>query len=42
MKENKRLFVGNLPPNVTEKDLFNEFAAYGKVLAVDIKSKEGK
>lgn len=41
MKENKRLFVGNLPPNVTEKDLANEFSSYGKVVAVDVKTKEG-
>lgn len=41
MKENKRLFVGNLPPNVTEDDLFNEFSAYGKVVAADVKTKEG-
>lgn len=34
--------MGNLPPNVTENDLSKEFSSYGRVLAVDLKSKEGK
>jgi RNA recognition motif-containing protein len=34
--ETMRIYVGNLSYDVTEEDLRNEFAAYGKVSAVSI------
>ncbi len=34
-----RIFVGNLPTDIIEKDVENEFAAYGAVNKVEVKHK---
>lgn len=40
MTSNKRVFVGNLPPNVGEDDIRQEFSAYGDVTKIEIKEKK--
>jgi arginine/serine-rich splicing factor 1/9 len=32
-----RVYVGNLPPDVRQKDLEDVFSKYGKILYIDIK-----
>lgn len=34
-----RIFVGNLPTDIAEKDVENEFGAYGTVNKVEVKHK---
>lgn len=34
-----RIFVGNLPTDIVEKEVENEFAAYGTVNKVEVKHK---
>lgn len=34
-----RIFVGNLPTDISEKDVENEFGAYGTVNKVEVKHK---
>lgn len=34
-----RIFVGNLPTDIVEKDVENEFASYGTVNKVEVKHK---
>lgn len=40
MEVKKRLFLGNLPEGVSEKDVRNKFTRFGKVSSVEIKSKK--
>ncbi|KAJ9601311.1 hypothetical protein L9F63_000533, partial [Diploptera punctata] len=35
----KRLFVGNLPPGVTEDEILGKFNKFGKVKSVEIKQR---
>lgn len=37
-----RLFVGNVPPNVSEEELQAEFGYYGVVNRIELKNKEDK
>lgn len=39
MSKSHRLFVGNLPPNIIDQELKNEFASYGSVKTVEVKHK---
>lgn len=32
----KRLFVGNLPPNISEQEVKNEFSCYGKYIQLTV------
>lgn len=36
-----RLFVGNLPENIEEKDLHSAFSVFGEITNLDLKSKAG-
>lgn len=39
---NKRIFIGNLPPDINEIDINRKFSSYGKINSIDIKQrKEG-
>lgn len=38
--ECRRIFVGNLPHEVTRDDIVSKFKKYGKVESVEIKSKK--
>ncbi|XP_031626863.1 squamous cell carcinoma antigen recognized by T-cells 3-like [Contarinia nasturtii] len=40
ISEQKRLFIGNLPPDIQEHELKQEFAYYGAVNKVEIKTKK--
>ena len=40
MQGTKRLFLGNLPPDVTEKDVRHKFSSFGSISSVEIKSKK--
>ncbi|EYC32441.1 hypothetical protein Y032_0003g1575 [Ancylostoma ceylanicum] len=40
-REDTRIYVGNLPPDVREKDIEDIFAKYGKIRFVDIKGGRG-
>lgn len=35
--ETKRVFVGNLPPDITQTDIRKRFSKFGNVLSVEIK-----
>lgn len=39
MSKTHRLFVGNLPPNIVDQELKNEFASYGSIKSVEVKHK---
>lgn len=39
MSKTHRLFVGNLPPNIVDQELKNEFGSYGSVKEVEVKHK---
>lgn len=39
MSKTHRLFVGNLPENIIDQELKNEFATYGRVKDVELKHK---
>ena len=41
MTKDTRVYVGNLPNDVREKDLEDLFDKYGRVKYVDIKSRRG-
>lgn len=36
-----RVYVGNLPPEVREKDLENLFYKYGHIADIDLKNRRG-
>lgn len=36
-----RLFVGNLPENTEDKDVFSAFSVFGEITNVDLKVKNG-
>ncbi|EPB68038.1 hypothetical protein ANCCEY_12875 [Ancylostoma ceylanicum] len=40
-REDTRIYVGNLPSDVREKDIEDIFAKYGKIRFVDIKGGRG-
>ncbi|XGW13713.1 hypothetical protein V3C99_000213 [Haemonchus contortus] len=40
-RDDTRIYVGNLPPDVREKDIEDIFAKYGKIRFVDIKGGRG-
>lgn len=40
MAKSERLFVGNLPENIVDQELKNEFGAYGSVQSVELKTKK--
>ena len=37
----KKVYVGNLPPDVREKDLEDLFDKYGKITFLDLKNRKG-
>lgn len=39
MSKTERLFIGNLPDNIVDQELKNEFASYGSVKNVEVKVK---
>lgn len=39
MSKVHRLFVGNLPENIIDQELKNEFASYGRIKDVEVKHK---
>jgi arginine/serine-rich splicing factor 1/9 len=36
-----RIYVGNLPPDIRDKDIEDLFYKYGKIVTVDLKNKRG-
>ncbi|EYC32446.1 hypothetical protein Y032_0003g1581 [Ancylostoma ceylanicum] len=40
-RDDSRVYVGNLPPDVREKDIEDIFAKYGKIRFIDIKGGRG-
>lgn len=42
MNKTHRLFVGNLPFNIVDQELKNEFGSYGSVKSVEVKHKRNQ
>lgn len=42
MSKTHRLFVGNLPVNIVDQELKNEFGTYGTVKSVEVKHKKNQ
>jgi len=40
-KDDCRLYIGNLPPDVRERDIEDLFDRYGNITRVDLKNKRG-
>lgn len=41
VRNENRIYVGNLPPDIRTKDIYDLFYKFGKVLFVDLKNKRG-
>lgn len=38
--ETKRLYISNLPENISEEDLQSKFTHYGKIASIEIKERK--